>query len=427
MKILYDISVLGLALYSQETRTGISRVIENVAAHMVKGTDYELEFCAYHSLVQLIQSDKYIATMPELQKIPLNFSSANALNTLLRLLLPIYPGPSRKLIYRAIRRIFFILLHNTNSRHGSIEPEILRSADIFHATYYPIPEFVRRYPNLKNFITLYDLIPILYPQFFSSKKDQLLHDSMKSITSITPNDWVIAISQTTKNDLCNYLKFDPSRVFVTHLAASDLFYQCYDHEFIARTRTKYGIPGGQYVLSLSTLEPRKNIVHTIRCFAAMVREQNISDLNLVLVGTKGWNFDRIFRELSNHDSLQGRIILTGYVADEDLAALYSGALMFVYPSFYEGFGLPPLEAMQCGVPVITSNTSSLPEVVGEAGMMVDPEDADALCQSMYDIYRNSSLRNEMSRKSLERAKQFSWEKCAQETVRAYKTAMRNST
>ena len=188
-------------------------------------------------------------------------------------------------------------------------------------------------------------------------------------------------------------------------------------------RAKYGILDGPYILSLSTLEPRKNIDHTIRCFARLIRDENIRDLNLVLVGTKGWDFDRIFGELTNHDQLRDRIIVTGYVADEDLSAIYSGARMFVYPSFYEGFGLPPLEAMQCGVPVITSNTSSLPEVVGNAGLMVDPKDGDALCQAMFDIYRQPSLRDDLSRRSIERSRAFSWDICARETVRAYRSAL----
>jgi glycosyltransferase involved in cell wall biosynthesis len=141
------------------------------------------------------------------------------------------------------------------------------------------------------------------------------------------------------------------------------------------------------------------------------------------VGTKGWDFDKIFQELSNLPTLKERVIITGYVADEDLAALYSGAMAFVYPSFYEGFGLPPLEAMQCGVPVITSNTSSLPEVVGDAGIMVAPTDADALCQSMLNLYASSDLRSKMSFKSIEQAKKFSWQNCTEQTIGAYQLAL----
>jgi glycosyltransferase involved in cell wall biosynthesis len=261
----------------------------------------------------------------------------------------------------------------------------------------------------------------MFPQFFEFKEDHLLN---KILDSLAPDNWAICISDSTKNDLCNkFPKIDPSRVFVTPLAASELFYPCNDFEQISLIRKKYNIPDAPYILSLSTLEPRKNIDHTIRCFAHLSQQEHIKDLSLVLVGTKGWDYNKIFEEISNNNSLQDRIIVTGYVADEDLAALYSGAMAFVYPSFYEGFGLPPLEAMQCGIPVITSNTSSLPEVVGDAGIMVSPTDTDALCQSMLEIYNNPSLRKTMSLRSIERSKQFSWEKCTQETINAYKTAL----
>ena len=242
---------------------------------------------------------------------------------------------------------------------------------------------------------------------------------------IEPDDWVIAISQSTKDDLCNYAKIDPSHVFVTPLAASNLFYPCLDSGQISVIKSKYGIPDMPYILSLCTLEPRKNIDRTIRCFVQLIKEQHINDLNLVLVGVKGWDFERIFSEIEYASSIRDRIIVTGYVQDQDLAAIYSRAMMFVYPSLYEGFGLPPLEAMQCGVPVITSNTSSLPEVVGDAGIMVDPSDDESLSLAIFDIYSQPFLRKSLSAKSLERAKLFSWERCAQLTVAAYETALRN--
>jgi glycosyltransferase involved in cell wall biosynthesis len=145
---------------------------------------------------------------------------------------------------------------------------------------------------------------------------------------------------------------------------------------------------------------------------------------LVLVGNLGWKYESIFSELTATEGLRDRIIITGYVSNEDLAALYSDALFFVFPSLYKGFGLPPLEAMQCGVPVITSNTSSLPEVVGDAGIMVNPNDADALCQAMLNIHGNPLLRAQLSSNALERSKQFSWRKSANETIKAYKTALK---
>ena len=242
---------------------------------------------------------------------------------------------------------------------------------------------------------------------------------MRTISRISPGDFVFAISQSTKNDLCNYSNIDPSRVYVTHLAAADNFRPCGDRARIDGVRRQYGIPDAPYALSLCTLEPRKNIEATIRSFSRLVKQQNIDDLNLVLVGARGWKFDEIFNELDRSLVEKERVFLTNYVPDEDLSPLYSGSMMFVYPSLYEGFGLPPLEAMQCGVPVITSNTSSLPEVVGDAGIMVNPEDEDAISQAMLELYQSDELREDLSGRSLDRAAGFSWKKCADETVEAY--------
>jgi len=155
----------------------------------------------------------------------------------------------------------------------------------------------------------------------------------------------------------------------------------------------------------------------------LVREHKIAELNLVLVGTKGWQYDKIFQQAGELVGLSHRIIFTGFIPDEDLVPLYSGAMGFVYMSLYEGFGLPVLESMQCGTPVITSNNSSLPEVVGGAGIMLDAKDEDGLCHAMYQLYSNKSLREMLRTRALERAKQFSWTRCARETLAGYRKAM----
>lgn len=138
------------------------------------------------------------------------------------------------------------------------------------------------------------------------------------------------------------------------------------------------------------------------------------------MGAKGWDYDKIFNEYNNAQELKDKIIITGRVPDEDLASLYSHAHSFYYMSFYEGFGLPPLEAMQCGVATVTSNTSSLPEVVGDAGIMLSPDDDDALSQTMLNLYANENLRREYSEKGLKRSKLFSWKKSADELAVIYK-------
>jgi len=420
MKLIYDISVLGLASYNLRNRTGIARVIEHVALGLKRSGNCDMNFCAYHQLQDHLLCRRYLQTMPELKSVPLIEPPSAKINRYARVADRLYPAPSDRKSTRIIRKILGVLLNNVGAGHDMINIPALASADVFHATFYEIPSVTRTFSRLRKFVTIYDLIPVLFPQYFNQKGEHLLNRVLKSIAQ---DDWVITISESTKNDLCDYLKFDPARVFVAHLAASDLFHPCTNPDELASARKNYRIPDGPYVLSLCTLEPRKNIDFTIRCFSRLVEEENIADLNLVLVGTKGWDFDTIFKELSHNKKLRERIIVTGFVADEDLAAIYSNASMFVYPSFYEGFGLPPLEAMQCGVPVITSNTSSLPEVVGGAGLMVDPRDGDALCQAMLDVYRRPLLREELSRKSIERARAFSWDACTEATVRAYQTAL----
>ena len=424
MKIIYDISVLGLSFYHNRARTGVFRVVENLAYGLANSEVCKLKFCSGYLWKTLNQSVNYLQVNPKLQATPF-----------------LSPGP-QKGIYKNLNK-FVEQINERNkiniglkflkkvscyiTKYIEYNPYLLSlleisHSDIYHSPFYPLPAYLDNYKSIQKFLTVYDLIPVLFPQFFEFNEDHVVKKALKSLES---DAWAICISNSTKNDLCNYLKYlDPDRVFVTHLAASELFYPCSDFRLITNIKMKYCIPSDTpYILSLSTLEPRKNIELTIRCFAQLVEQEKVKDLNLVLVGAKGWNYDKIFAEMTNFPFIKDRIIVTGYVADEDLAALYSGALAFVYPSFYEGFGLPPLEAMQCGVPVITSNTSSLPEVVGDAGILISPTDTDSLCQSLLNIYNKPSLREAMSLKSIEQATQFSWGNFTQETINAYKTAI----
>ena len=210
---------------------------------------------------------------------------------------------------------------------------------------------------------------------------------------------------------------------VTHLAAAEHFRPDLREDQWPSLKRKYNLPDEPYALTLSTLEPRKNIAQVIRCYAQLVAEGQVEDMRLVMVGTRGWKMESAFKELEKLGSLAQRVIVTGFVPDEDLAPIYSHALMFVYPSLLEGFGLPPLEAMQCGVPVIASNTSSLPEVVGDAGIMVSPTDSDALCQAMASLFRDREERARWAKRALDRAATFSWARCAAETVAAYRSAL----
>ena len=421
--MIYDISVLGHAQFQIYMRAGIFRVAHEVARGLNASEECDLSFCATAVFESIDECLAYLDNDGELRDVPLPHprfhrwvtKKLHSLNDRIdRSALPANLG------LRAIRKPL-LYADRLLDPYVSIAPEVIEQADIFHSSYHPIPQQAAAARDLKKFLTVYDLIPILYPKYCKSGVEEFTKHILRSTG---PEDSFICISNATRDDLCNY-KQDvvPSRVFVAYPAASDLFYRCDDSERISEVRRKYRIPDAPYLLSLSTLEPRKNIPQTIRCFARLIQEQHINDLNLVLVGTEGWKYEEIFETLSNCKPARSRIILTGYVPDEDLAPLYSGALAFVYPSFYEGFGLPPLEAMQCGTPVITSKNSSFPEVVGEAGIMLDPTDEDNLCQSMLALYESQSLRKELSLKSLKQAEKFTWEKCVQATISAYKTVL----
>lgn len=438
MRIIYDISWLGECYLESVAGSGVSRVVENVAAGLVISPECEVSFCASRSFKAVRGCLDYLRTQSRFDRVPFLATRTaklskvldnrlRELNTeidkvavsdLLRAQDFSWASARKLKLHKRIERQFVARSGRAVEDRKPFDPRWLTRADIFHSPIHPVPRQMR---GVKRFLTFYDIIPILYPDFCVPGQLKFTNALLQSIEA---EDWVICISQATRNDLCNRVSIDPARVFVAYLAAApELFYRCEDRERIAAARTLYQIPDGPYLLSLNNLEPRKNIGHVVRCFARLVQEQNINDLNLVLVGAKGWLYDEILETISAYDSLRDRIIVTGYVTDEHLAALYSDALAFVFPSFYEGFGLPALEAMQCGLPVITSNTSSLPEVVGDAGLMLEPDDVDGLCHAVLQLYRSASLRETMSRKSLERSKQFSWEISVQETISAYKVAL----
>lgn len=190
-----------------------------------------------------------------------------------------------------------------------------------------------------------------------------------------------------------------------------------DRRLINTAKRRYGI-NNEYIGFFATLEPRKNALTLIRAYSLLKKRAKGLERKLVLAGSAGWENDDVFAEIKSL-GLTDDVVVTDYVPDDDLSLLMNGAEVMVYPSLYEGFGLPPLEAMACGTPVIASNTSSLPEVVGDAGIMVDPEDVEGLADAIASVLSDQGLRDEMSRKGLARAKQFSWEQAARETLKVY--------
>jgi glycosyltransferase involved in cell wall biosynthesis len=420
MKVLYDIAVLGLGHRQERARTGIFRVVENVALELARDPSLSLRFCA--SAVPA-GCQGYLKSQAQLSGVSLK--SATARIALDKLELSLIDASTKAkpgwTAGRVLRGCLGFAMHQVRRRLDAVSGSDLADAEIFHSPFYPLPASTRKQRHLRRFLTIYDLIPMLRPELFERNVVKLMQEVL---ASLTPDDWVVCISEATRRDLLTFCpELNPDHVRVTHLAATNHFQPDLRADAWPALKRKYNLPDQPYALTLSTLEPRKNIAHVIRCYAQLVASHQVGDMRLVMVGTKGWKMESIFAELEKLGHLSDRVIVTGFVADEDLAPIYSHASMFVYPSLLEGFGLPPLEAMQCGVPVITSNTSSLPEVVGDAGIMVDPMDKDALCQAMAALFQDRELRDRLALRSRERAATFSWARCAAETVEAYRASL----
>jgi len=421
MRVIYDISLLGLNHRAADGRGGVFRTVETLAQRLREVPECALTFSATQSYKALQQAQRYLEQATALQGIPLLLPYSRTGISLGRQIERII-RPTR-FQQPVVRRGLSAIYNRFEDRFPRVAPQSLVSADIFHSPFYAIPPQAHNQRRMQKFLTVYDLIPILFPQYVSN--NAVVIASFKAIlASLRPDSWALCISESARNDLCAYLPIALEQTRITYLAADpDLFYPCTDPTAIAAAQRKYGIPAGPYLLSVNTLAPHKNMEHALRAFARLVQEQSIPDLCFVLVGARGWDYSTIFDTIAHTPGLAARVIVTGYVADGDLAALYSGALAFVYPSLYEGFGLPPLEAMQCGVPVVTSNTAALPEVVGAAGLLVDPRDEDALCQALWTLYRDADQRAALAAAGLARARRFSWDQTLAQTRAAYHEAL----
>jgi glycosyltransferase involved in cell wall biosynthesis len=236
---------------------------------------------------------------------------------------------------------------------------------------------------------------------------------------------IITVSEYSRSDIIKTYGIQPERITVTPEAASAAFYPVTDKNELARVRDNYAIEG-DYILALGSIQPRKNLVRLMAAYAHLLRMRPQAKLpKLVIVGKRGWLYEETLRAIDTYH-LHDLTTLTGYVPEGDLPSLYSGALCFVYPSYFEGFGLPPVEAMQCGTPVIVGDRTSLPEVVRDAGLLVDPFDEHVLANAIGSLIDSESLRAELSARGLIRARDFSWRETARLTLVAYERALRSA-
>jgi len=291
-------------------------------------------------------------------------------------------------------------------------PLSLKGIDIFHNPFSAPLVFA----HSKMIVTLHDISPILYPEkhtFYSRAYWNFIWNF-----GLRRVDAIITDSVSSKNDIIDHFGVKEDKVFVIPLSCNQKFSEELSQDFVSSILNKYKI-NKPYILFVGTIEPRKNIQTLLKAFNLLMGTE-YRNHSLVIVGRKGWLYEEIFKMVKDLQ-IEESVIFTGQVAEDDLPAIYQGASIFVYPSLYEGFGLPPLEAMCSGIPVIVSNTSSLLEVVGDAAITVDPLDVESIVRSIVKVLSDFQLRKNLVQKGKFRCSQFTLEKMVSSTLDVYRT------
>jgi glycosyltransferase involved in cell wall biosynthesis len=298
-------------------------------------------------------------------------------------------------------------------RSEQFKEYLLGRADIVHSTTFCAPRF--RAPRRRLVATIYDCTFVTHPE--SHLVANVEHCLRGTRLAIERADVLIAISESTRRDLIERMGAPADRIVVTQLAADPGLARVTDPVRLAQVRRRYGLPE-RFVLSLGAMEPRKNLARLLEAFVALAPAVR-KDVTLVVAGAQGWLNDSIHEQVQKL-GLGDSVRFAGYIEEADLAAVYSLATVFAYPSLWEGFGLPVLEAMACGTPVLTANVSSLPEGAGDAAVLVPPNDVDAIAEGLGRLLEDDTLRRQLSERGYRRAASFSWERCALETLAVYK-------
>lgn len=292
-----------------------------------------------------------------------------------------------------------------------------KNSDITHFFNYIVPPGVKG----KTVVTVHDMVYKAFPETVRGRTRLMLNIGLKS--SMKRADIIVTDSEFSKGEILKYFPLYENKIRVVPCGV-DLrkFRPCNDEKRIGKVRRSLKI-NGDYFLYLGTIEPRKNLERLIRAYALFVKKVGENAPLLVLAGGKGWLYSGIFERVKSL-GLENKVVFTKYVPSEDMNPLMCGATAFVFPSLYEGFGMPPLEAMACGVPVLTSSEASLPEVTADCALVCDAYSEKSIAQGLYRLHSDESLREKLAEKGLERAKLFSWERSAETLYNVYKELMR---
>lgn len=294
-------------------------------------------------------------------------------------------------------------------------PNILKSKDI---DLYHVPQNGIGLPKEKTcpfIITLHDIIPYKMPETVG---ETYLEIFLRQMPEIIPKcDGIITVSNYSKKDIVEAFNFPEEKIFVTHLANEDMYIPLDKKQCKNFVKRNYAIEDG-YVLYVGGFSPRKNIVGLIQAFSILHHRLKDSNLKLVIAGKQGKSYS-LYKKTAEDLHVADKVVFPGFIPLEHMPIFYNACELFVYPSLYEGFGLPPIEAMACGVPIIASNLTSIPEVVGDAGILINPYDVNELCNAIDKVLQDKVLRNTLIAKSLKRSSQFSWLKTAENTLNAF--------
>ncbi len=272
-------------------------------------------------------------------------------------------------------------------------------------------------------VSIHDLSFEHLPQTFNRRSRTQLRLTVRHSARRAAH--ILSLSEHTRSDIAETYGIDQTRITAIPLAAPAHFGPVEDAKEVQRVRHIYGIEGN-YVLSVGSIQPRKNLARLVRAYASLrTRYENGEFPKLVLVGKCAWLYDETLRALQE-TGIRDSVVLTGYVPESDLPALYSGSSCFVYPSYFEGFGLPPLEAMKCGAPVVVGNRTSLPEVVGDAAITIDPFNEHEISSAIEQVVNDAALRDKLRVKGFQRAQQFDWNETARRTLSVYEEVVQAS-
>ena len=402
-RVLLDVSPIGAR---PESRTGLARVSLSLARALAANPEVALQTCAWGSLVATDEFDAVKREFPDLNGVSMRRGCIESA----------YMNRQRSgrqfgppWLWRGIGQA-------VNRLRNPLDGIELDTLDVVHSTYARFPRSLRR-SSVATVMTLHDLMPLRLPaSYFEPGQIGITRRIVDGARAAT---WVACVSEHTRREFLEYSGFPEERsVSIPNGVAHDRFYPEPDAVFVEAVRQRYGIGQAPFLLTLSSLAPHKNLRMLIEAWG---RCRKAGEGVLVVAGGKTTDLAMLEQAIGLNANVRG-IVLTGFVADDEFRALASSCQAFLFPSLYEGFGLPVLEAMACGAPVICSNRTSLPEVVGEAGRLLDPTDGDAWAEAMEEAM-TPNLRTIPFHASLERASRFSWANTAARYIALYRKAM----